>query len=144
MLGTLLVTPPLHVAAPLKREAHREVRHGDRRRHPRSEPHDRDRHERLRTGLLAVYGWYERNAELIACVMRDAEYHQLTREIAELRFGPYMAAYQEVLGAKLSTKQRAVLRLTLSFFTWRTLVREGGLRPSAAVGAMIQAINCAK
>jgi AcrR family transcriptional regulator len=103
-----------------------------------------DRHERLRTGLLAVYGWYERNAELIACVMRDAEYHQLTREIAELRFGPYMAAYQEVLGEKLSTKQRAVLRLVLSFFTWRTLVREGGLRLGAAVGAMIQAINCAK
>ena len=103
-----------------------------------------DRHERLRAGLLAVYGWYERNAELIACVMRDAEYHQLTREISELRYGPYMAAYQEVLGAKLSAKQRAVLRLALSFFTWRTLVREGGLKQGAAVGAMIQAIDCAK
>lgn len=100
-----------------------------------------DRHERLRVGLLAVYGWYERNAELMACVMRDAETHQLTREIAELRFGPYMAAYQEVLGAKLSTKQRAVLRLALSFFTWRTLVREGGLKQGAAVSAMIQAID---
>ena len=103
-----------------------------------------DRHERLRVGLAAVYGWYERNAELIACVMRDAEYHRLTREIVELRFGPSMAAYQEVLGATLSTKQRAVLRLALSFFTWRTLVREGGLRPGAAVGAMIQAIDRAK
>ncbi len=103
-----------------------------------------DRHERLRVGLAALYGWYERNAELLACVLRDAEYHQLTREIAELRFGPYMAAYQEVLGAKLSMKQRAVLRLALSFFTWRTLVREGGLRPAAAAGAMVQAINGAK
>ena len=102
-----------------------------------------DRHERLRVGLTALYGWYERNAELLACVMRDAEYHQLTREIAELRFGPYMTGYQEVLGAKLSTKQRAVLRLALSFFTWRTLVREGGLKQGAAVGAMIQAIDCA-
>ncbi len=55
-----------------------------------------------------------------------------------------MAAYQEVLGAKLSTKQRAVLRLALSFFTWRTLVREGGLRQDAAVGAMVQAIDCAR
>src|SRR4249919_3204804 len=27
-----------------------------------------DRRERLRAGLPAVYGWYERNAELIACV----------------------------------------------------------------------------
>jgi hypothetical protein len=54
-----------------------------------------------------------------------------------------MAAYQEVLGAKLGTKQRAVLRLALSFFTWRTLVREAGLRQGAAVGAMIRAIDCA-
>ena len=83
-----------------------------------------DRRERLRTGLAAIYGWYERNAELAACVLRDAEYHALTKEIAELRFGPSMAAYHEVLGAKLSAKQRAMLRLALSFFTWRTLVRE--------------------
>ena len=59
-------------------------------------------------------------------------------------FGPYMAAYQEVLGEKQSTKQRTMLRLALSFFTWRTLVREGGLKQNAAVGAMIQAIVCAK
>jgi AcrR family transcriptional regulator len=103
-----------------------------------------EREERLRVGLLAIYGWYERNAQLLACVLRDAEYHPLTREIAELRFGPYMAAYQEVLGGKLGVKQRAVLRLALSFFTWRTLVRDGGLRSGAAVGAMVQAIDCAK
>ncbi len=104
----------------------------------------RSRHERLRVGLLAIYDWYGRNAELAACVLRDAEYHSLTKEIIEMRMGPYMTAYQEVLGAKLSMKQRAVLRLALSFFTWRTLVREGGLRPGAAVGAMVQAIDGAK
>lgn len=100
-----------------------------------------DRDERCRVGLIAVYGWYERNAELAACVLRDAEYHPLTKEIAELRLGPSMAAYQEVLGAKLSLKQRAVLRLALSFFTWRTLVRDGGLKPRAAVKTMVQAIR---
>lgn len=102
-----------------------------------------DRQERLRVGLSALYGWYERNAGLIGCVMRDAEYHPLTKEIAELRFGASMAAYQEVLGSKLSAKQRVVLQLALSFFTWRTLVRGGALKQSAAVGAMIQAIDCA-
>ncbi|MCI0466784.1 MAG: TetR/AcrR family transcriptional regulator [Beijerinckiaceae bacterium] len=101
------------------------------------------RSERLRAGLLAVYSWYERNAELVACVLRDAEYHPLTREIVELRFGPRMAAYQEVLGVTLSKKQRAVLRLALSFFTWRTLVQESGLRRAAAAGAMVRAIVCA-
>jgi AcrR family transcriptional regulator len=103
-----------------------------------------DQCERLRTGLRAIYGWYERNASLAACVLRDAEYHALTREIAGMRFAPHMAAYGEVLGAKLNARQRTVLRLALSFFTWRTLVREGGLKPGAAVEAMVQAVDCAK
>jgi len=101
-----------------------------------------DRRERLRVGLAAVYDWYERNAELIGCVLRDAEYHPLTKETTELRFAPYMAAYQEVLGARLGAKQRAVLRLALSYHTWRTLARDGGLRRSAAVEAMVEAVEC--
>ncbi len=99
--------------------------------------------ERLRVGLRAIYEWYERNADLMACVLRDAEHHALTKEIAALRFGPQMAIYGEVLGRKLGTKQRAMLGLALSFFTWRTLVRESGLKQGAAVGAMVQAIDSA-
>lgn len=100
--------------------------------------------ERLRTGLLAIYGWYERNAALAACVLRDAEHHALTREISELRLGPFLEAYRTVLGGKLSARQRAVLRLALSFFTWRTLVREGGLKTGTAAETMAQAIESAK
>jgi AcrR family transcriptional regulator len=100
-----------------------------------------DRRQRLRAGLCAIYGWYERNAELLACVLRDAEVHALTRETAAESFGPFMTSYRGVLGAKLSAKQRAMLELALSFFTWRTLVRENGLKPEAAVEAMIDAID---
>lgn len=103
-----------------------------------------DQRARLRIGLMAIYGWYERNAALAACVLRDAEYHALTKEISEMRLGPYMAAYHKVLGAKLGAKARAVLRLALSFFTWRTLAREGGLKRAAAVDAMVQAVYCSK
>jgi AcrR family transcriptional regulator len=103
-----------------------------------------DRHERLRTGLTAIYGWYERNAALTACVLRDAEVHPLTKEIAELRLGPYIAGWHEVLGAKLSTSQCAILQLALSFFTWRTLVREAALKSAVAVEAMVQAIDNSK
>ena len=53
-----------------------------------------------------------------------------------------MAAYHEVLGTKMGAKQRAMLGLALSFFTWRTLVRESGLKQGAAVDAMVQAIDC--
>jgi AcrR family transcriptional regulator len=99
-----------------------------------------DRCERLRVGLTAIYGWYERNAALLACVLRDSEHHVLTQEVTALRFGPYIAAYHEVLGAKLPAKQRAMVRLALSYFAWRTLVRESGLKQGAAVDAMVEAI----
>jgi AcrR family transcriptional regulator len=97
--------------------------------------------ERLRAGLTAIYAWYGRNGTLLGCVLRDAEHHALTREIRQLRFGPFMAAYKEVLGAKLGARQRAMLHLALSFFTWRALVREGGLEPPVAVGVMVRAIE---
>src|SRR4051812_45507230 len=103
-----------------------------------------ERRERLRTGLTAIYGWDERNASLVACVLRDAEYHALTSEISEMQWGPYMPAYMDVLGKKLNAKQRALLHLALSFYTWRTLAREGGLKPDNAVEAMVQAIDSAE
>jgi AcrR family transcriptional regulator len=103
-----------------------------------------DRRARLRAGLSAIYGWYDRNAALAACVLRDGEHHALTRDIIALRFGPPMTSYHEVLGATLGTEQRAMLHLALSFSTWRTLVRDGGLKQSAAVDAMVQAIESAK
>jgi AcrR family transcriptional regulator len=102
-----------------------------------------DRRERLRAGLTALYAWFERNAELTACVLRDAEFHAPTREVTALRMGPAMASYDEVLGAGLTTKQQAMLRLALDFHTWRTLVRTAALTPTAAVAAMIGAIEAA-
>ena len=100
-----------------------------------------DRDARLRTGIAAIHAWYERNAELAGCVLRDAEFHPLVREIAELRYGPSMAAYDTVLGMDLAPTQRAVLRLALSYFTWRTLVHECVLAPADAVEAMVRAIR---
>lgn len=102
-----------------------------------------DPRARLRTGLGAIYLWYERNAQLLGCVLRDAESDSLVGEISALRFGPLFAAYAEVLGVALSTKQGAMLHLALSFFTWRTLVRDAGLTTDTAVDAMVQAIECA-
>jgi hypothetical protein len=52
-----------------------------------------------------------------------------------------MTSYREVLGAKLSAKQRAMLELALSFYTWRTLVDQNGLKPEKAAEAMIDAID---
>lgn len=99
-----------------------------------------DTGQRLRAGLSALYRWYERNAALTACVLRDAEHHALTREIAEMRMGPIMAHYGEVLGAGLIAKQRALLPLAMSFYTWRSLTGDGGMTTEAAADAMSQCI----
>lgn len=99
-----------------------------------------DPRERLRTGLGALYAWFERNAQLLGCVLRDAEHHALTREMGELRFIPPMAAIGEVLGEGLAPERLALLRLALSFHTWRTLARESGLGSDAAAGTMAQAV----
>ena len=100
-----------------------------------------DGRKRLSMGLRAVYDWFERRSALFGCVFRDAERHALTREISELRFGPARANWQRALGAELSTAQRSMLVLALSFFTWRTLTSEAGLQQSAAVRAMVRAIE---
>jgi AcrR family transcriptional regulator len=100
--------------------------------------------ERLRAGLQAIYQWYDRNEGQAACVLRDAEHHELTREIAETRLGPYFANYRDVLGKGLGAKQRELLNLALSFHTWRTLVRDGGLDTDDAAKTMIQAMDCVK
>jgi AcrR family transcriptional regulator len=103
-----------------------------------------DADKRLRAGLTSIYAWYARNAELAGCVLRDAEVHPLTREIAGLRFGPYLAGYEVVLGAKLGPVQRAMLRLAIAYPTWRSLVGESGLAPADAVRAMANAVLTAK
>jgi len=99
-----------------------------------------DRTERLRAGLKALYLWFERNQRLMAGVMRDAEHHPTVREVATLRFGPPLAAVNDALAEGLDSHQRTLLRVALSFFTWRTLTVEVGLSQKAAVRSMVQAI----
>ena len=63
--------------------------------------------------------------------------------MVELRLGPYLAAYEKVLGETLNAKQRALLQLALSYFTWRTLVQQSGLETRSAVEVMVQAVEAA-
>ncbi|MEO3471924.1 helix-turn-helix domain-containing protein [Roseomonas sp. CAU 1739] len=97
--------------------------------------------DRLQAGLGAVYGWYRRNEQLAACVLRDAEFHALTREVAELRLGPSMRRWDESLGTGLDPAQHAMLRLMLGFAAWRSLVRDSSLGPQEAVAVAVRAIR---
>lgn len=99
--------------------------------------------ERLDACLSALYPWYRRNAEVIAAVLRDAEHHQLTREIAEFRMGATMAGYGALIGAGAAAQAQALWRLALSFHTWRTLALEAQLSDDQAASAMVKAVAAA-
>jgi AcrR family transcriptional regulator len=102
-----------------------------------------DRRERLRTGLDAIYAYYERNAQLTASVLRDAEASPLVGEIVALRMGPLFAEALVVLGDGMSERQRALLQVAISYFTWRTLTRESALTNDAATETMASAVLAA-
>lgn len=102
------------------------------------------RGQRLVTALRAIYSWYDRNSSLLAAVLRDAEYHEVTREVSQLRFGPTMADWLATLGDPQDPpRRRAMLALALSFHGWRTLMREGGLAVDDAAETMTAAVLAA-
>lgn len=76
---------------------------------------------RVERGLALFYGWYERNAEQAACVLRDAEDHALTREIVDLRMAPVFREAVRLLGEHLDDRARALLEVALDFRCWRIL-----------------------
>jgi AcrR family transcriptional regulator len=102
-----------------------------------------DRRQRLTTGLHAIYRWFGENAQLLSCVLRDAETDPLVAEIGEQSFGRTIAVWHEVLGETLDPKVRPMLALALSFYTFRTLVLEAGMTGDDAVTAMVRTIEAA-
>jgi hypothetical protein len=81
-----------------------------------------DRAARLRVGLGQVYAWYERNATLLAAVLRDVELNEALKDISRQRIGPSLAAWRAaLLPEDGSPRTHALLDLALSFHTCRTL-----------------------
>lgn len=94
--------------------------------------------ERIRHGLEQLYDWYERNGQQAACVLRDAEYHALTREMVELRMKPAFEEAADALGEGLNDRSSALLGLALDFACWRTLSRTH--TPATAAALMSDAL----
>jgi AcrR family transcriptional regulator len=109
---------------------------------PASWQDEPDPTRRLRLGLTDLYGFYERVEEMFTRVVRDAEFHELTREFSEQRSGRLLAAAGGVLGEGLprGRRTRAMLDIALDFRTWKRLVRREGLSQKQAVDSMVRAI----
>lgn len=99
-----------------------------------------DRAARLEAGMAALYGWYARNADITAAVLRDAEHHAVVREVSQARMGAPLAAIRDSLGEGLGRDGRAALALALDFHAWRTLVRDAGLPQADAVSLMARMV----
>ena len=106
-----------------------------------------DPEERLRVALAEVYAYHRRTEPMMANVIRDAQVHPLTREMAEPSFRHWermryvlatgWGVEDELLGLLL-----AALGHALDFQTWRSLARQQGLDDEQAIELMVGMVRC--
>ena len=97
--------------------------------------------DRLRQGLGELYGWFARNESMAACVLRDVEVHQPTREIVDLRMRPTFERVSEVLAEGLNASAKALLHVALDFSCWRALrSADQGADPAEIMSGAIAAL----
>jgi len=89
--------------------------------------------ERIRHGLQEIYGWYARNEQLTSSVLRDAEVHELTREIVNLRMAPTFERAAEILGESINERSHALLAVALNFSCWKVLSTSADVRNAAVL-----------
>lgn len=93
----------------------------------------------LEANLRDLYGWWRRNQGMSGNVARDRgsvpALDELMRETSDARFD----ALADALGS--TREERAVIRVALTFATWRTLA-DRGLSDAAAARAMSARASC--
>jgi AcrR family transcriptional regulator len=95
---------------------------------------------RLRRGLGELYAYYERSGDMLTSVLRDAEVHDLTREISMLRAASAMNATRDALSEGLtSPRALAALDLALDFRAWKRLAASG-LSRADIIETMVRAV----
>ena len=77
---------------------------------------------------------------MTATVLRDAQTNTVLAEISGMRFGAAFDAIIQSLADGLDGEGQAALALALSFYTWRSLVRESKLSLPQAVQLMVRTI----
>jgi AcrR family transcriptional regulator len=103
--------------------------------------------ERLRAALSEVYAYHRQTEPMMSNVVRDAQVHPLTREMAE----PYMQHWERMryvlatgwgVGGERLVMLLGTLGHALDFQTWRSLVRQQGLSDEQAIEVMVGMVRC--
>ena len=107
-----------------------------------------DPEERLPVALRDLYAYYGRSEPILANVQRDAPaLPALQRVVAEGRAGFQETVLRILLEGwqdrdARQTLRRAAIGHALAFQTWRSLVRDHGLRDDQAVSLMVALVRC--
>lgn len=108
-----------------------------------------DPEERLLTALSELYGWYRGTGTMLDRLIRD---EKIVPAVGE-RFGAFHARLEHAhdlllsgrgLRGKRRTNVSALIRLALTFESWRALCRDGGLEDRTAaelVTGLVSAIR---
>lgn len=101
-----------------------------------------DPDERLRTALAALYEWYAWAEPMLVNTMRDAALvpaMAAPSQRSRARFGVMQATLLRGRPERGARRARvaAAIGHAISFPTWRSLVRDGGLRDGEAVDLML-------
>jgi AcrR family transcriptional regulator len=106
-----------------------------------------DPEERLRVALSEVYAYHRRTEPMMVNVLRDAQVHPLTREMAEPYFQHWeRMRYVLVTGWGVEDERLALLLAALGhaldFETWRSLTRRQGLDDGRAAEVVMGMVWC--
>jgi AcrR family transcriptional regulator len=106
-----------------------------------------DPQERLRVALSEVYAYHRQTEPMVANVIRDAQVHPLTRELAEPYFQLWdRMRYVLATGWGVEDERLALLLAALGhaldFQTWRSLVRQQDLNNEQAVEVIVGMVRC--
>ncbi len=107
-----------------------------------------DPEERLRTALAELYAWYERGAEMLELIVRDAPVVPAMALPVEARLAYVGAIAETVLRGRPERGRRrrrvaAALEHALEFTTWRSLVGEERLSSEDAAELMAELVALA-
>jgi AcrR family transcriptional regulator len=106
-----------------------------------------DPEARLRAALAEVYAYHRRTEPMISNVLRAAQVHPLTREMAEPYFEHWeRMRYVLATGWGVEDEQLglflAALGHALDFQAWSSLVRQQGLDDEQAAEVMVGMVRC--
>ena len=109
----------------------------------------RDPGERLRLALRGLYGWFRETEPMSANVRRDAALVPALGRLIEETHVPANAELRAVLARGFRARGRArrrleaAIALAISFWTWRSLARDGGLSDEVAAEVAARSVEAA-